>query len=155
MKNTNNRRDAVNAIIAYFEHNEDAFNDCIEDLDAYNGFLDDDRYYSMEELDDLYDGQSATEILCRAFYGYDAETRTKDSDGEKRYGAFNPNRDYFRFNGYGNLVSSNYKDYSDRLDRYAVDQMEENRDWIDAIERYDGLAELFDALEEADNDDEE
>ena len=148
MKNANNRRDAVNAIIAYFERNEDAFNDCIEDLDAYNGFLGDDRYYSMDELDNVYDGQSTTEILCRAFYGYDAETWTKDSDGEKRYGAFNPNRDYFSFNGYGNLVSSNYKDYSDKLDHWAIEEMSNSRRYIYSIDDDEELSALFDELEE-------
>lgn len=155
MKNTNTKQNAINAIIEYFEQNEDAFDACVEDLDAYNGFLGDDRYYSMDELDDLYSGESASEILFRAFYGHDDDTWTKNRNGEKEYSPFNPNRDYFYFNGYGNLVSSNYKDYSDKLDEYAVEQMEENRTWVDAIECYDGLTELFDALEEVAEEDDE
>lgn len=127
----------INAIIEYFENNEETFNDCIEELDSYNGYLGDDRYYYMEELDELYSGVSATEILQRAFFGGDEDGGTE----------FNPNSDYFRYNGYGNLVSSNYKDYSAHLDHYAIEEMKENRNQIDSIEADDELSKLFDALE--------
>lgn len=136
-------------IIAYFEENEDVFNDCIEELDSYNGYLGDDRYYSMDELDELYSGTEPTEILRRAFYGHDAETFTTDERGERTYGEFNPNRDYFTFNGYGNLVSADHKDYSAHIDHWAVESMLENRQYIDSIDRDDTLCDLFDALETA------
>ena len=136
-------------IIAYFEENNDIFADCIEELDNYNGYLRDDRYYSMDELDEFYNGVEPSEILRRAFYGYDSETYTTDSSGNREYGAFNPNRDYFTYNGYGNLVSSDYKDYSDKLDHYAVEEMSENRHYIESIESDGDLAALFDELEEA------
>lgn len=136
-------------IIAYFEENGDIFTDCIEELDSYNGYLGDDRYYSMDELDEFYNGVEPSEILRRAFYGYDSETYTTDGSGNREYGAFNPNRDYFTYNGYGNLVSADYKDYSAHLDRYAVEAMTENRSYIDTIDREDELTALFDELEEA------
>lgn len=141
----------INAIIEYFEENEETFNDCIEELDAYNGYLCDDRYYSMYDLDDLFCNEKPTDILNRAFFGYDEETWTRNERGEKTYGEFNPNRDFFRFNGYGNLVSADYKDYSAHLDKYAVEDMSAHREHIDTIENDDDLAALFDALE---NDDE-
>lgn len=133
-------------IIEYFENNEDIFNDCMEELDSYNGYLGDDRYYLMDELDELHNGTEPSELLRRA-YGYDEETYTTDADGNKTYGAFNPNRDYFRYNGYGNLVSADYKDYTGQLDKYAVESMSENRSYIDSIEQSDELAALFDELE--------
>lgn len=136
-------------IIAYFEENNDIFADCIEELDSYNGYLGDDRYYSMDELDEFYNGVEPSEILRRAFYGYDSETYTTDSSGNREYGAFNPNRDYFTYNGYGNLVSADYKDYSDKLDRYAVEEMNENRRYIDSIDNDKELIALFDELEAA------
>ena len=135
-------------IIQYFKENEDVFNDCMEELDGYNGYLGDDRYYDMDELNDIYSGQEPQEILFRAFYGFDADTWMTDSSGNKEYGAFNPNREYFYFNGYGNLVSSDYKDYSDKLDGYAVEAMSEYRNYINSIEDDDILAALFDELEE-------
>jgi hypothetical protein len=142
------REQTIKNIIAYFEENDDTFNACIEELDSYNGYLGDDRYYSMEEIDDFYSGTKATDILYRAFYGYDADTWTTDSSGNKTYGAFNPNRDYFYYNGYGNLVSSDYKDYSDKLDIYVIESMLENRYYIDSIDNDDVLTALFDKLEE-------
>lgn len=135
---------AISAVIEYFKENEDVFNDCIEELDCYTGYLGDDRYYSMEELDELYSGQSATEILRRAFYGYDEDTSTEESHTE-----FNPNRDYFRFNGYGNLVSADYKDYSAHLDHWAIESMIENRVYIDAIDDDEKLKKLFNDVEES------
>ena len=50
-------------LMQYFKENEDDFNDSIEELDSYNGYLGDDRYYAMEDLDELYSGCSATELL--------------------------------------------------------------------------------------------
>ena len=136
-------------IIEYFENNEDIFNDCMEELDSYNGYLGDDRYYPMDELNELYNGTEPSEILLRAFYGYDEETYTTDRDGGKIYGSFNPNRDYFRYNGYGNLVSADYKDYTGQLDKYAVESMSENRCYIDSIDNDEDLTALFDELEAA------
>lgn len=136
-------------IIAYFENNEDIFNDCMEELDSYNGYLGDDRYFSMDELDELHNGTEPSELLRRAFYGYDEQTYTTDRDGNKTYGAFNPNRDYFRYNGYGNLVSADYKDYSGMLEPFAIEVMRENRDYIDSIDNDEELTALFDELEAA------
>lgn len=136
-------------IIEFFENNEDIYNEAIEELDSYNGYLGDDRYFSMDELDELYNGTEPSELLRRAFYGYDEQTYTTDRDGNKTYDAFNPNREYFRYNGYGNLVSADYKDYTGQLDKYAVESMSENRSYIDSIDNDEELTALFDELEAA------
>ena len=149
MKEKRTKKAIIADIIKYFKENEDVFNDCMEDLDSYNGYLGDDRYYNMDELNDIYSGQEPQEILFRAFYGFDADMWMTDSSGNKEYGMFNPNRNYFYFNGYGNLVSSDYKDYSDKLDEYAIEEMSENRNYIDSIENDNILSGLFDELEEA------
>lgn len=138
----------IEKIIAYFENNDDLFNSCMEELDSYNGYLGDDRYYEMEMLNDLYYGADPLEILRRAYFGRDDDTWTTDSRGDRTYGEFNPNREYFYYNGYGNLVSSDYKDYSSHLDKYAIESMSENRSYIDSINDDDDLAALFDELEE-------
>lgn len=142
------RNETIKKIIEYFENNDDIFISCMEELDSYNGYLNDDRYYSMDELNELYNGTDAIEILQRAFFGYDADNWHTDGRGDKIYGAFNPNRDYFTFNGYGNLVSSDFKDYTAYLDEYAIEAMSENRQYIDTIESDDELSTLFDELEE-------
>lgn len=144
------KTETIEAIIKYFQENDDLFTDCIEELDGYNGYLGDDRMYQMEDLSEIYHDEDPLEILRRAFYGHDDETYTTDERGEKHYGEFNPNRDYFYFNGYGNLVSCDYKDYSDKLDSYFVEQLQQYRQYIYSIERDAELEELFDKLEEED-----
>ena len=135
-------------IIQYFKDNEETFYSCIEELDAYNGYLGDDRYYEMYMLNEFYSNCSPLEVLERAYYGRDADSWTTDARGDRTYGEFNPNRDYFRYNGYGNLVSTDYPDYSDHLDEYLIDALQENRDYIDTIDDNDDLRALFDALED-------
>ena len=148
------RETTIKKIIEFFNENEDLFNSCMEELDSYNGYLGDDRYYSMDELDEFYNGTEPLEILRRAYYGRDDDTYTTDSNGNRTYGEFNPNRDYFYYNGYGNLVSSDYKDYTAHLDEYAIEAMSENRPYIDTIADDDELTALFDELEQDENEEE-
>ena len=51
----------------------------------------DDRIYSMYELDELLEGRTPTDILSMGFYG-----------------DFRPHHDFFWFNGYGNLESADF-----------------------------------------------
>ena len=122
------KENIISRIIEFFKYNGDLFNACIEGLDNCNGYLGDDRYYEMEEIDELYSDADPSYLLERAFYGYDADTWTTDDEGGKTYGEFNPNRAYFSYNGYGNLVSSSYKDYTAHLDSYAIESMHEDRE---------------------------
>lgn len=105
----------IKEILTYLKDNEDVFVEAIEQLDAYNGYLGDDHIYCMDELDDLFYNMKPLDVLHRAFYGGD------DGGGE-----FNPNQNYFYFNGYGNLVSICSKDYSDHLDEYFIIDLSEN-----------------------------
>lgn len=140
----------IDNIIDYFESNEDIFNRAIEELDGYNGYLGDDRYYDMYDLDEFYRDTEPTELLYRAFYGWDEDSWTVNERGEKEhYTSFNPNREYFTYNGYGNLVSTNYKDYSAHLDEYAIESMLDNRCYVDTIDDEPELSALFDELEKA------
>lgn len=146
---TKTRDQIIEDIIQFFKDDSDTFADCIEELDAYKDYLYDDRYYPMEELDEFYSGREPIEILQRAFYGYDADRWNTDSSGEREYGPFNPNRDYFRFNAYGNLVSTDWRDYSDYIDSETVEKMLNYRTEISAIDSDSELSDLFDELEEA------
>lgn len=144
----------TNKIIEYFKNNEKIFNQCIEELDSYNGYLKDDRYYYMEDLNELHYGAEPIELLNRAFFGYDEDNFTTDSSGNREYAAFNPNREYFKYNGYGNLVSSNYKDYTMFLDEYLIEELKENRNDIYTIDDTEELKILFDELGQEENEDE-
>lgn len=150
MLKTNSKKadEIINGIIEYFRSDEDLFNECIEELDNYIGYLGDSRYYSMDELNEFYRDTDPLELLYRTYYGRDDDTYTTNSNGDKTYGEFNPNREYFYYNGYGNLVSSDYKDYTHLLDKYAVEAMRESRRYIDGIDNDPALCELFDELEE-------
>lgn len=143
------RNGTIEKIIEYFNNNEEVFNAAIEELDSYNGYLNDNRYYEMEMLTEFYAGADPIEILQRAYFGRDDDTWTTDNSGNRTYGPFNPNREYFYYNGYGNLVSSDYKDYTGYIDAYAVEAMLEHRRYIDTISdnEYMDLCLLFDELE--------
>lgn len=136
----------INKIKEYFTENEEIFNSAFEELNVYNGYAQDDIWYDMDMLDEFLSGNDATDILLLAYNGYDT-SYTVDASGQKQYGEFNPNADYFRFNGYGNLVSSWYKDYTDYIDRHTVLEMLDNRDEIDTIRENSELSEMFNELE--------
>jgi hypothetical protein len=74
-----------------------------------------------------------------------------DKDGNYTE-SFNPNRDYFRYNGYGNLVSTDYKDYSDRLDDYFLDELIDNANHLDLD---DEVMEIIDAINEEEDEETE
>ena len=112
----------VEKLLEYYKENMDDFANDIEQLDDWTGCLYDDKFYPMEELNEFFSNEKPDEIIRRAFYGYD-ETYTKDEQREP----FNPNRDYFYFNGYGNLVSINQRDYTDYLDRDFIQEIIDNR----------------------------
>lgn len=67
-----------------------------EKIALHNAYCDaagyeDDRIYSMYELDELLEGRTPTDILSMGFYG-----------------DFRPQHDFFWFNGYGNLKTADY-----------------------------------------------
>lgn len=146
MANVRTIEEIREAIKAYFEANEDDFVTVIEELDSYNGYLGDDRYYNMDELDEMLYGLTPSEVLARTFYGGDDDT--KDANGNR--GEFNPNREYFYYNGYGNLVSTDYKDnYMYHLDDYFINELIENE--CNLYEIPDEVQELIDEANELDD----
>lgn len=139
---------ALEKIIEYFDKNDDILTEVIEELDSWNGYLGDDRYYEMFMIGEFYYNCDPIELLNRAYFGKDLDSWYTDSSGDKVYDSFNPNREYFRYNGYGNLVSTNYPDYSDHNDEYLVKALYKNRCHLDSIDDNDELSALFDELEQ-------
>lgn len=96
------------------ESNEWNFSDMLSDY-AFQFLSEnypDDDPFPMEELNDILSDKSPSELINMAFHGY-------------QYGcnhtlSFNPNDDYFVFNGYGNLVSI------PDLDEYLEDIIDES-----------------------------
>lgn len=129
----------VEKLLAYYKDNEEDFIDDIEELDNWNGCLYDDRIFLMEHINDVYCATEPDEILRRAFYGYD-KPLNKDDQRQQ----FNPNRQYFYFNGFGNLVSTDKKDYTDYLNDYFIQDIIDNRNQLylsegaqDIIDKYE------------------
>lgn len=73
----------------------------------------DDAIYDMGSISEFI--TDVWEALRSSFNGYDW-CPGADSDHRLRE-QFNPNKDYFAFNGYGNLVSIDSYYYTDWLDR--------------------------------------
>lgn len=116
-----------------------------EKIGLWNEYCDrvnryDDRIEYMESLPELFDTSSVGgmfNLLNRFYFGHDANDE---------HSSANPNRAYFYFNGYGNIVTTNYP--SDVVDA------EELADWIidneDALDDDDIQELLDDSAEEED-----
>lgn len=109
----------------------------------YNEYLesvgyDDDRLYDMGDLDEILSGQSPSEIANLIYYG-----------------EFNPNDNYFKFNGYGNLESLDYVDDGadfNEIAKYCVDNDEDfgESDIRDILDSYEEEEEEEEESEEDD-----
>ena len=111
----------VEKLMNYYKENTEDFNNDIEQLDNWNGCLYDDKALPMENLNEIFSNDEPEEILHRAFYGYD-EPINKNEQRQP----FNPNREYFYFNGYGNLVSIDKKDYSSYIEESFIQDIIDN-----------------------------
>ena len=90
----------------------------------------DDRIYSMYELDEILEGRTPTDILSMGFYG-----------------DFRPHHDFFWFNGYGNLKSA---DFITDMPIFAIDIA----NYILSKEDSLGNDEIKEILDGEDNDNE-
>lgn len=89
--------------------------DCNYIIGIYNEFCDenndsDARIYTMDELDDMLDSKTPTQILMMMHFGN-----------------FNPMDEYFRFDGYGNLESTDFLEDWINLDD-IIDYIIDNND---------------------------
>ena len=98
-----------NRMIDYWKAHNNSFSIVCEELDSWDGFLGDDRIYSMDELDDLLCDRKPSEVL-----------QMVDND-------FNYFDNYFYYDGYGRLCSTDekryfeYFDYSDVFEKLVDD----------------------------------
>lgn len=75
----------------------------------------DDEIFTMDYFNELYANDDPEEIARRCFYGHDIY-------GDES--SFNPNREYFYLNGYGNPVSLDYIGYNEYADRFMCDRLD-------------------------------
>ena len=138
------REDVIAEIKEYLQENEDVFNDLYERLDSYvdNVIDDNERWYPMEELNDLLEGKDPLEILQVGFYGEDEE-----------YESFNPDRKYFRFDGYAHLHSADSYSYIDNLSEGVIEEFYgyRNRLYDYSELMFRDIDDLFDKLDEVED----
>lgn len=127
--------------------------DTSEIVGIHNTFCDENNYaddviIDMCEFSEIFCNDDAEEIARRCFYG---------SDEWREESSFNPNRNYFYFNGYGNPVSFDYADWNTYGNCYNCHLIDESAiiDWL--IESRndcgnDAIAEIFEESEEENND---
>ena len=84
----------VEKMESYLRDNLEEARDIVAQANSWDGSLEELAVYSMYEFDEIIECRdlSPTELICKV-----------------QYGDFNPNDDYFTFDGLDNLVS--YKDY--------------------------------------------
>lgn len=76
----------------------------IQHMNAYDGCFEEAAYYDMDEFDDIMSSYTPSD-LAHVLY----------------YGDFSPNADYFRLDGYGNVVSLDWKDVVDDAESLESD----------------------------------
>lgn len=77
----------------------------------------DDEIFTMDLFDEVYANYDPIEVATRVFYGHD-EWNDESS--------FNPNREYFYLNGYGNPVSIDYIGYNEYKDEFMCPFFDES-----------------------------
>ena len=76
--------------------------DLINEINSWDGYLEYLQVYPMDEFDAALEGFSPLEIANKIYFGN-----------------FNPNHEYFRFNGYANLESLDEYDVEEEIKEYA------------------------------------
>lgn len=129
---------------------DDELMNMVSYINSCDGSFPDCEWFEMELLDALLESKTPTEILNMSWFG--------SQEG------FNPNRDYFKFDAYGNLVSgydvdvvSDIKDsMEDIIEHLQNGCCGETDDFIlDAIINADDAAMFDENFEEVEEDDEE
>ena len=89
------------AITTYVENlSKGELVELLQHMNSYDGCFDDSVYYDMDDFDEFLSSRTPMEIARMIFFGDD----------------FNPNHDFFRFNGYGNLESANWYDIEEEAE---------------------------------------
>ena len=102
-------------------------------MNDYDGCFEDCVYYDMIEFDDVLSIYTPMEIAQMVFFG----------------GDFNPNDDYFRFNGYDNLESANWNDVEAEAEDLVDDIIDHLVNYYSGDTPWPDLNTLVDADDDA------
>ncbi len=112
------RKEMIKAVLVEkLEINDDLFIEACEELDSWNGYLNDDRCYEMNEIDDILYGKKPSEII------------------DMIDGTFDSSCEWFYFSIYG------LESCSSKIDHYK-DVVSSNELLEDLISNYANISEL-------------
>lgn len=115
-------------IIDYLLENTEELEDVVREINSWNGSLSNLEAFPNDE--DFFD----------IFFGQDVMGAVR----AVQYGDYNINDDYVGFDGYGNLVSFNYREYIDELKSEVEEIVELLVEYHSEIYISDELMELID-----------
>lgn len=122
---------AINNIITIIKNSDD--DDLFDINNRYQDEANWDNYiYPMDDFDDIMSSLTPSELSCRIFYG-----------------EFNPNHNYFWFDGYGNLRSSDYASDSPYICESEI------AEWCVENDEDFGIHEIREVLDEYNEDEED
>ena len=104
----------------------------LQHMNGYDGCFEDCVYFDMDEFDEFMSNYSPMEIAQMIFYG----------------GHFNPNDDFFRFNGYENLESANWFDVEAEAEDLKDDIIDHLVNYYSGDTPWAGLDHLVDAYDD-------
>ena len=139
------REEAIRAYVEQLSGSELA--DLLQYINSYDGSFEESTYYDMDSFDEFMSNYTPSEIARMMWFG-----------------GFNPNEEYFRFNGYGNLESLDWQEISDEAESlesdiidHLVNYYDGDTPWadLDYIVDSDDTAIFNEDFEEVDEDDDD
>lgn len=142
---TMTREQAIRSYVEQLSGSELA--ELLQYINSYDGSFEVSTYYDMDSFDEFMSNYTPSEIARMIHFG-----------------EFNPNDDYFRFDGYGNLESLDWQEISDEAESLEsdiidclVNYYDGDTPWADLDYMVDSdVTALFNEdFEEVDDDDDE
>ena len=129
MRVERNENDYITKIKIYFNANKTELFEIVSQINSYDSSLQHLEFLDMEDLDIYRDGLTPTDIANKIFFG-----------------DFNPNHEYFRFNGYENLESFDEwelnKELFDNIDE-IIERIIDLKDEIELPKEIENILEIF------------
>ena len=129
MRVERNENDYITKIKIYFNANKTELFEIVSQINSYDSSLQHLDFLYMEDLDIYLDGLTPTDIANKIFFG-----------------DFNPNHEYFRFNGYENLESFDEwelnKELFDNIDE-IIERIIDLKDEIELPEEIENILKNF------------
>lgn len=124
------RKQAIRSYVEQLSGSELA--DLLQYMNSYDGSFEESTYYDMDSFDEFMSNYTPSEIARMIHFG-----------------EFNPNDNYFRFDGYGNLESLDWQEISDEAESLESDIINHLANYYSGDTPWAELDYLVDADEDA------